>query len=514
MLVNNPCINDSRVIKEAEALVASGRQVAVVCRWCEGVPRHEEIRGVEYYRVNPIPKTAKHMSSMILSVVGLAKPFRPSGQAALDRPPSTRRWIGLGLLGLRIMSLWVGIRKSSWQAIKEAGSRLAPAGVGARIRKQLGRHAGIRTLLRIGAAINPANQPVVAGSLSLARAPRRLLRNLARSTALRLYWLVEFEDFGLAAARLAGWLHPDVVHAHDLAALPVGGRVARKCGACLVYDSHELEMHRNAVFPWYVWKRRRLLERRYIQKADAVITVSDSIADHLSAVYPIRRPVVIVNAPNLPAQNAEKANLRQVLGLQEQALAVYIGSVTINRGIEQCVQALALVQQLHLALVGPRRAISEQEIVQLAEDLGVRERMYLVDPVPPESVVNFVAGADVSVVPIQDVCLSYRFCLPNKLFESAFAGIPIAASDLPELRRFIERYGCGLLMDQSDPKDIAAKIESLLCDPGQFRIGPAERETLIRAYGWPAQARKLCRLYDEFSIPSRASPISQGATPE
>jgi len=231
-------------------------------------------------------------------------------------------------------------------------------------------------------------------------------------------------------------------------------------------------------------------------------------------VYAIRRPAVIVNAPNLPVRNAKMANLRQVLGLQEQALAVYIGSVTINRGIEQCVKALALVQQLHLALVGPRRAISEQEIVQLAEDLGVRERIYLVDPVPPENVVNFIAGADVSVVPIQDVCLSYRFCLPNKLFESAFAGIPIAASDLPELRRFIERYGGGLLMDQSDPKDIAAKIESLLCDPGQFRIGPAERETLIRAYGWPAQARKLCRLYDEFSIPSRASPISQAATPE
>jgi glycosyltransferase involved in cell wall biosynthesis len=461
MLVNNPCVNDSRVIKEAEAIAASGRWVAVVCQWCEGLPRHEQVRGVEYYRIDTALKTPRQMIRTLMVRMGLS-----SSPGNLGHGEEAHN------LSLR------------WPSISFISSR-SPI---SQIKKSI---VYMRRYPHVFLPFYP-----IYWMLSQTK---RLIGYSLRASMRNIYWLTEFEDFGLAAERAAVNLDPEVVHAHDLATLPTGSRVARKCGARLIYDSHELEMHRNSKFPWYVWRRRRFLERRYIRKANAVITVSDSIADHLAADYGILRPVVIVNAPNPPAGDTSKEGLRQKLGLKNEPIAVYVGSVTVHRGIEQCVRALTRIQNLRFALVGPRRPITEREITQLAERLGVRNRLFLVDPVPPDDVVSFISSADVSVVPIQDVCLSYRYCLPNKLFESAFAGLPIAASDFPELRRFIDRSGCGVTMDQADPDDIAEKIQFLLNDPTRYRLSLAEQAVLLGIYGWPVQAKKLCNLYDNLA---------------
>ena len=304
-----------------------------------------------------------------------------------------------------------------------------------------------------------------------------------------IYWLVEFEKFGLAARPKVESLLPEIIHAHDLATLPIGGSIALKIGAKLVYDSHELEMHRNSSYPWLVWRWRHYLERNYIRRADAVITVSDSIADHLKKDYKIDRPVVIMNAPDLENHSPPGRSIRNVIGLgSDDILAVYVGSVTINRGLDLCVRALIHVPEVHLALVGPRRKATEDEILSLARDLGVRDRLYLIDPVKPNEIVSFISDANLSVLPIQNVCLSYYYCMPNKLLESVFAGLPVAVADLFELRRFVEKYGCGLVMDQTDPEDIARKIRQLATERETYRLSGEMLATLKATYSWSSRA--------------------------
>ena len=52
MLLTNPCTNDSRVIKEAEALAAAGHQVCVFCGEHPDAPRAEFRNGVIYQRLS------------------------------------------------------------------------------------------------------------------------------------------------------------------------------------------------------------------------------------------------------------------------------------------------------------------------------------------------------------------------------------------------------------------------------------------------------------------------------
>jgi glycosyltransferase involved in cell wall biosynthesis len=291
---------------------------------------------------------------------------------------------------------------------------------------------------------------------------------------------------------------PDVVHAHDLVTMLAGYRISRQTGAKFIYDSHELETGRNAKYTRLEKRLRARYEHYLITKTDAVITVSDSIADYLADLYKIKRPVVVLNAPSMTATAASGDHVRQRLGLSsETPLAVYVGSVTTNRGIENCVRALAHAPSLHIAAVGPRAAPVALSLMQDAKALGVENRFHLIDPVPHEDVTGFIRSADVSLILIQDTCLSYRFCFPNKLLESLLAGVPVLAAKLVELERIVAKTSAGLVVDQTNPAAIADGALKIARNRGRYAPGAETIEFIRRTYAWEQQRKVLLVLYGE-----------------
>ena len=238
-----------------------------------------------------------------------------------------------------------------------------------------------------------------------------------------------------------------------------------------------------------------------------MITVCDSIADHLADAYRISRPVVVMNAPTMNTPQSNSETIRTTLGLSKTtALGIYVGKTTINRGLEQLVQSLAYCADIHVALLGPKHAPTERAVVGLADKLGVRSRLHILDSVPPESVVSYISSADFGVIPTHDVCLSYRFSLPNKLFEMTFARLPVCVSNLPEQRAFVERVGNGVLMDENDPKDIARALREAY--DRRFELMPSETrmKALVRDYSWDAQAHRLLDAYRDVLSAAKPGP--------
>ena len=59
-------------------------------------------------------------------------------------------------------------------------------------------------------------------------------------------------------------------------------------------------------------------------------------------------------------------------------------------------------------------------------------------------------GADVGICGVDNVCLSYYYSLPNKLFEYLHAGVPVLVPEWPEMLRIVKEYGCGWLVGEDD----------------------------------------------------------------
>lgn len=291
---------------------------------------------------------------------------------------------------------------------------------------------------------------------------------------------------------------PDVVHAHDLNTLPVARRYARRHGVPLVYDAHEHELHRNTT--WTPLKRvaAAFHELRGIRAASATITVSAGIAEDLERWYRVPRPHLVMNSPPLATSlQTDAADLRAAAGLGPQdRLVVYVGKVLRARGLEEVVEALPLMPaEVHIGLLGPRAPEAEAQLLARAAELGQPGRVHLLGPLPSEGVPAAVGTADAAIIPIQNVCRSYDLSMPNKLFDAVMAGVPIAVSDLAEMRRFVTEHRLGTVFDERDPQAIAAAVRAVLAEVPEGIRDREAQQALQRSVAWEAQAEVLGALY-------------------
>ena len=451
MIVGNPCNPDYRVIKEAEALAEIGHEVRVFCAAKEGVPDFATVNGVTYQRL------------------ALSRSRKPR-IVKMDEPAPAVRL-----------------------AAPEIGS--LPEGTKAPVLIRLRERS--KTELR--------------RAYRLARSLWRLKPNPVPALRKRLQKFTKFELAARVFAPEVARFWPDVVHAHDLFCLPAGLVAARAAGARLVYDSHELEIHRNPPLPPLQKLFCGWVEGRAIRRADAVITVCEPIADHLRDAYRIARPAVLFNAPSLtPRAEATKptrTSIRSDAKAPEgKTLAVYVGLVTVNRGIETLLEALVGLPEMFVVAVGPKNVKYVPTLMDLAKRLGVEDRFALLAPVPPEQVVDYISGADIGLNPLIPITLSYQFAMPNKLFEMAFAGLPIVNSDARESAKFVRDHALGIIYPSGDADACRNAMITVAANLQAFRPSADKLAALRDAYGWHRQAEKLGALYERILAPT---PIRQ-----
>jgi glycosyltransferase involved in cell wall biosynthesis len=313
-------------------------------------------------------------------------------------------------------------------------------------------------------------------------------------------------------------LRPDVVHAHDAAMLVPGLLGARLTGALLVYDSHELATsvpYRERSWAAFV----AAVERFVLPRCDAVITVSDGIAQRLRERYRLAAdPTVVRNVCELELSG--EGGLRAELGLDADApLILHQGAPAPARGCEVMIAAMTRLPGVHLAFLGDATDGYSEKLRRLAQAANVADRVTLLGSVPLPELLAHTAEADVGVTLLQDTCENHRLALPNKLFEYIAAGVPVVASGLPETRRLVEGYGVGWCARPDDPAALAGVLGLAL----GHRHDLALKERLHRAaqaLRWSLELQRLLTLYKRLAgkpspsavrVPGDASAEAAGA---
>lgn len=289
--------------------------------------------------------------------------------------------------------------------------------------------------------------------------------------------------------------HPaEIVVAHDLPMLPLAGELACRFGARLVYDSHELFLGR----PMSGSERRRwrLLEAHWVGQCDAIITVNGSIARELERSYGRPGIEVITNAERPLEAAPDPEALRRRAGLSSDArIVLYQGGLLAGRNLEVLVDSMAAVSnpRIHLVLLGDG-ALGRGLAARIRRK-GLGSRVRMLPAVPQTELLALTGAADVGVVPYVANCLNSLYCTPNKLYEFIAAGVPVLASDLPEIRALVEEYGLGWIAPLDTVAGMSAAIEACLADPeGHARRREATRLARERI-SWDREAHRLREIY-------------------
>ena len=114
------------------------------------------------------------------------------------------------------------------------------------------------------------------------------------------------------------------------------------------------------------------------------------------------------------------------------------------------------------------------------------DRLHIVPYVEPERAWEVMIGCDatLSMLPRYP---NGDMALPNKLFDSIKASVPILSSDNPQLKEFIESNDCGICFKADCEVDLAKSLKTLL--DREFNIDPIK----FKEYSWDIQFSKLMR---------------------
>lgn len=284
---------------------------------------------------------------------------------------------------------------------------------------------------------------------------------------------------------------PDVIHAHDVNVLPTAWLAATLARAPLVYDAHEISTDREgyAAFKGLVaW-----FERRIMPRAAGTITTTDARAKFFARAYGVERPVVLQNRPRLAAV-ARNSRIREELGLtQPWPIVLYQGGLQQGRGLPRLVEAAASVPNAYFVFIGGGRQATE--LRELTTSLQLDERVHFIPTVALAELPSYTASADIGVQPIENTCLNHFTTDSNKLFEYVIAGLPVVASQLPEISKVVRKHDLGLLVPPGDTAALASAIGQLVSDPELRLWYRARARQGAQTLNWETQEQALLDLY-------------------
>ncbi len=246
------------------------------------------------------------------------------------------------------------------------------------------------------------------------------------------------------------------ISCHSLSTLPLGWLLKVRTGAKLIYDTHELETE---TINTKGLKRvlAKATEAVLIRSANAVVVVGPKIAEWYRQRYVGLAPVVVRNLPE-SEYNAERLDLfRELLGIPKDELVFFYQGILDNgRGVDTTLAAfISAPSDRHVVFLGfgPKSEAIRQHAKR-------HSNIHFLPAVPPNRLRDYTRSGDVGLCLIEPACLSYVYCMPNKLFEYLGSGVPAIVTALPELSTIVNGNQCGWTIE-NDAQELSQLVASI-----------------------------------------------------
>lgn len=314
------------------------------------------------------------------------------------------------------------------------------------------------------------------------------------------YWFLKYIEF-IARALVTGMVQrPAICVAHNLDTLIPTSMLARLLQVKVVYRAHELSGEVAGMPAASLWRR---VERRLLKHTDAIVVPNEERGRILMDEYGASKmPLVVMNCPHfsLPVASTLLSDWLDTLGLPGQRIALFQGRLGEDRCIDELVIAGQYLDSENvLVLLGPSPVEYRQHLESLIQQLGLQHKVLLHEPVPYDQLLPYTCSADLGVILYRNTDRNNYYCAPNKLFEYFMAGLPIVAANFPGLVRLVEQSGAGLVVDPTNPIQIANAINTILGDLHLVSLMRNKSLSNAQLYNWEREGSKLLQLYQTLS---------------
>jgi teichuronic acid biosynthesis glycosyltransferase TuaC len=247
---------------------------------------------------------------------------------------------------------------------------------------------------------------------------------------------------------------PDVIQAYF--AVPTGGAarlLARDWG--IPYAVGMLGDDVN-IYPYHNARNRRLL-KRVVDDAGFAFANGPTMAAKVEELTGARVPWLSIGASadrftNVPDRKETRARLGWP---SDRTIALYVGAITLTKGIGDLMAALDLMKEANILMV----AIGDGP---LREELARKPDVLCPGARPAADVTLAMIAADILVHP------SHFEGLPTVLVEAAFAQLPIVTTNAPGCID-LAREGRALAVPVGDARALARALEDVAREPQAAR---------------------------------------------
>ena len=224
------------------------------------------------------------------------------------------------------------------------------------------------------------------------------------------------------------------------------------------------------------------LKKKLIPGCDKKYTVSPGLINLYQTRYNqkfelLRNLPHLKSSPGIPLMTTSKP------------VILYQGALNIGRGLEETIQAMKFLPNYIFRIVGD--GDYTRELQALARKLNLNNQIEFIGPVPFENLANYHQNVMAGICLLHNQGLNYYYSLPNRLFDYLQAGIPVIASEFPDMSDIIKKHQTGLLIRDLNPGTIAQTIRRA-CEEKSLR--EKWQETLPKAareFTWQEEEKKL-----------------------
>ena len=267
--------------------------------------------------------------------------------------------------------------------------------------------------------------------------------------------LLKYFLFYIKSNKILASINPMTIIAADLYSLPSACSLNNKH---IVYDSREIYTRlaslKHKKFTQSFWS---LIEHFFITKTTHVFVTARSDKLFLIRKYKTINITVLKNFPSISIKSNDRYALKKFLNIDlSTKIFLYQGVIQKGRGIRDMIRLLKFFDFANCVIIGDGNY--KKSIKQYIKKNNLSHRVHFIKTIPYKNLLKYTAGADIGFALIKPLSLSYINALPNKIFEYILSGIPVLASNLPELKSVFKLYDIGKCVN---PNNMEIQLESI-----------------------------------------------------